>query len=84
MTCFTQGGHHVFSMRNVDNHTPTIDKDLPRHVSFCYRSNHNREGFYGWPGNGGSAMMWNPTTKIGFSYLPSTYFVFDFGNVRSS
>jgi len=32
---------------------------------------HNRDGFYGWIGYGGSVFQWEPQLKVGFAYVPT-------------
>ena len=41
-------------------------------------------GCYGWGGFGGSWLLWNPTHKIGFSYMPVDLQVLDMPNERGS
>ncbi|MEE8397424.1 MAG: serine hydrolase [Desulfobacterales bacterium] len=69
-TTFTQGGVALFP--------PTT----PECTKMDRAMNQGREGFYGWMGLGGSLFQWHPQYKIGFGYVPTSLYVFDFVNER--
>ena len=69
-TNFTRGGVNLFR-------TPS------RPSGFEAGLNRQREGAYGWNGLGGSSMLWNPATKIGFAYVPTFCIPYDLFNSRA-
>lgn len=40
-------------------------------AEFRAGDDHNRNGFYGWLGYGGSVFQWEPQLKVGFAYVPT-------------
>ena len=50
-----------------------IRKGMPDHQidDFDKMCHAHREGFTGWLGIGGSAFLYHPERKIGYSYVPS-------------
>ena len=70
-TRFTKGGVNLY-------------QTLPDATKAEKNLNHNREGFYGWMGYGGSLFQWHPELKIGFAFVPTSLHWFDFDNVRGA
>ena len=73
-TNFTQGG--------VNFH---INPKDPKEVELSNKSIiHNREGFHGWMGLGGSVVQWHPELKIGFAFVPTLLDTMDMFNARGA
>ena len=70
-TRFTKGGVNLY-------------QTLPDATKAEKNLNHNREGFYGWMGYGGSLFQWHPDLKIGFSFVPSVLNSLEMANERGA